>query len=731
MIPRNWCLGVHVAQPVRRRLACALALLLVGCGGGDIVATPTTPTTPTTPAVATTIEVTSPAATLTAIGATTQMTAVVRDRAGAVMPSATVTWQSSDSLVARVSATGAVTAVANGSVTITATAGNATGALSLRVAQAAARLSGPTGPITFTALRDSVVVAVLAQDANGVTIANAALQWSSTDERVATVNSAGVVRAVGAGSATVSATDGTQRWSAIATVAQQPARLVLVGANTRAVAVGDTLTLQAEVQDRNGFRIAGLSPTWSSSDIGIATVEGTARVRALRKGTVRLTASAPPATGTLEVTVDVADLRLETIPASLATPAAGATWEIPVVIVRYLPSRDGRRVDSTESVIRGSLDEMRQRIAVLEDRVKFMLEEGSRFRGYRDASALPSLGYRVLHIVTVYDYFPRGREVPWNPGHYFPDYHRILGLIDAQRWVEQRGVKEFWVWGYHSNTFEQPESNMSSPLTGDISNSSRFADDLPVFAKSYTVYGYNFARTQAEAVHNHGHQLEAILSHVDQGLFWREFVGRDANDKFIMGRAGWTHMPPNTLVDYDYLNTRVVPSDIADWRPGGGTLAPTSLPTWASIAYRWPTALAPGEPAIAQKDESQWYVYWMQNMPGRGNAIAHGTGQMTNWWQFTGDWDAAIGSGARLSTAASTITVRNEFTGDITLSPGGLLRPGATVTLNSSFPLTVSVWTCGNNGCRYAPFTLQPGGRYRVVHGGAAAAQELVIVTAP
>jgi len=104
---------------------------------------------------------------------------------------------------------------------------------------------------------------------------------------------------------------------------------------------------------------------------------------------------------------------------------------------------------------------------------------------------------------------------------------------------------------------------------------------------------------------------------------------------------------------------------------------------------------------------------------------------MTNWWQFTGDWDAAIGSGARLSTAASTITVRNEFTGDITLSPGGLLRPGATVTLNSSFPLTVSVWTCGNNGCRYAPFTLQPGGRYRVVHGGAAAAQELVIVTAP
>src|SRR5687768_13511995 len=221
---------------------------------------------------------------------------------------------------------------------------------------------------------------------------------------------------------------------------------------------------------------------------------------------------------------------IETIPSSLALPAPGALWEIPVVIVRYIPTLDGAVVDAGEAGISGTLDQIRERIEVFEERVKFMLEEGSRFRGYHNPGAPYAIAYRVVHIVTVFSHFPRGREVPWNPGHYFPDYHQILGQIDAESWVNDRGVKEFWIWGYHSNVFEQPESNMSSPVTGDISNSARFADDLPVFNHTYTVYGYNFARTQAEAVHNHGHQLEAILSHVDAGLFWKEFVGRNADD---------------------------------------------------------------------------------------------------------------------------------------------------------------------------------------------------------
>lgn len=40
-------------------------------------------------------------------------------------------------------------------------------------------------------------------------------------------------------------------------------------------------------------------------------------------------------------------------------------------------------------------------------------------------------------------------------------------------------------------------------------------------------------------------------------------------------------------------------------------------------------------------------------MPGRGNAIAHGTGTVTNWWAFTGDWDGSVNAGMGLHTGGS------------------------------------------------------------------------------
>src|SRR5258706_437022 len=82
------------------------------------------------------------------------------------------------------------------------------------------------------------------------------------------------------------------------------------------------------------------------------------------------------------------------------------------------------------------------------------------------------------------------------------------------------------------------ESNMSSPTTGDISNSARYNDDLPIYDRTYVLYNYNSTRWQAEAVHDHGHQLEAILSFVNKRLdgntelFWNKFCGRQAGGKF-------------------------------------------------------------------------------------------------------------------------------------------------------------------------------------------------------
>ena len=70
----------------------------------------------------------SPAsAELTALGSTVQLSAEVLDQGGRVMDGVPVTWLSAETTVATVNASGLVTAVGNGAVTITATAGEASG----------------------------------------------------------------------------------------------------------------------------------------------------------------------------------------------------------------------------------------------------------------------------------------------------------------------------------------------------------------------------------------------------------------------------------------------------------------------------------------------------------------------------------------------------------------------------------------------------------------------------
>lgn len=360
----------------------------------------------------------------------------------------------------------------------------------------------------------------------------------------------------------------------------------------------------------------------------------------------------------------------EKIDPYLANPAPGHLFEIPVVIMRFLPTTDGKNLDVSKApdfweLGEITLQELKNRIDKFDRRVKFMLEEGTRFRGYKDRTAKPSIGYRVIEYITVYEQTPQGAvntHLEDGTPLYSPDYHKIFRRFNMEHYVNDLGVKEIWMWmgGVNSDfpcydpKIHKPEnfrnwweSNMSSPLTGDISNSNRDNEDLPIYQSTYTVYGQNFRRSHAEAVHNHGHQLEAILSHVNHlqfdntDLFWKQFVGQDDDGDFITGRAGWTHMPPNTTKHYDYTETKtLVESDIEDWTPDNrGEKKLVNVDTYGNMKYDWPDT----DPTqIPQLIESQWYIYWMQNMPGHNNGIQYEDKEMTNWWIFTADWDMAI-----------------------------------------------------------------------------------------
>ena len=106
--------------------------LAAACGGGDSPSPTALPTVPDPPR-ATTVTVSRTTAELD-VGETVQLTAEVRDQNSNVMAAATVTWTSSAGSVATVNASGLVTGVAEGTATITASAGSAQGTAHIAVA---------------------------------------------------------------------------------------------------------------------------------------------------------------------------------------------------------------------------------------------------------------------------------------------------------------------------------------------------------------------------------------------------------------------------------------------------------------------------------------------------------------------------------------------------------------------------------------------------------------------
>ena len=138
-----------------------------------------------------------------------QLSANALDASGNTLLGKTFAWSSSDESVATVDATGLVTAVANGSATITATTDEISDNADLTVAQAVASVAITPNSATLVSLGETVQLQASAKDVNDNTISGKTFTWSSSDESVATVNPSGLVTGIANGSVTImSTTDG-------------------------------------------------------------------------------------------------------------------------------------------------------------------------------------------------------------------------------------------------------------------------------------------------------------------------------------------------------------------------------------------------------------------------------------------------------------------------------------------------------------------------------------------
>jgi hypothetical protein len=118
-----------------------LAVAAIACSDSG----PTDPGGETDPTAITSVSVTGPAEPLS-VGETAQLSATVRNAAGAVVQGAELEWASSDDAVASVTATGLVTALAPGEAMVQARAGGRSGNLEIEVSDPPAPPPPPPPP---------------------------------------------------------------------------------------------------------------------------------------------------------------------------------------------------------------------------------------------------------------------------------------------------------------------------------------------------------------------------------------------------------------------------------------------------------------------------------------------------------------------------------------------------------------------------------------------------------
>ena len=201
-----------------------------------------------------------------------------------------VTWKSSNTNVATVDETGKVVAVADGSATITATAGSKSATCSVSVKTPVTNITLDKEDFAITA-GESVKIgaAITPEDAT-----NTKLTFSSSNTSVATVSSDGTVKALTPGETTITVTSNNDSAfenvskSVKVTVNAAPVAVSSVTLNKTSLTLtaGETSELSATVNPSNA---TDKSISWASNDTSVVTVDETGIVTAKAPGTATIT----------------------------------------------------------------------------------------------------------------------------------------------------------------------------------------------------------------------------------------------------------------------------------------------------------------------------------------------------------------------------------------------------------------------------------------------------------
>lgn len=272
------------------------------------------------------ISITPPTIALQA-GKTLQVTATPRDSAGNILNGLAPTWSTSDTNVAKISATGMLTARNEGGASVHVEIGGKSADAPVAIARAPVASVSVSPAAPSVAVANTIQFTASTRDASGNSLSGRTISWSSSNTAVATISAAGVAGGVTAGTATITATSegvSGQTTLTVTTTAPPPpppVATVTVSLGSSSVTTGQGTQATAILKDAGGNVLTGRAVSWSSSNTAVATVNASGAVASLAAGTAKITATSEGKSGFSTLTVTAPVVPVATVTVSLGAPS--------------------------------------------------------------------------------------------------------------------------------------------------------------------------------------------------------------------------------------------------------------------------------------------------------------------------------------------------------------------------------------------------------------------------
>jgi len=241
----------------------------------------------------------------------------------------TVVWSSSDSSVASIAGGGTATGSAPGTATITAQSGVQLGTATLTVSAAAGNLVAiAISPAALSMpVNTSQQFTATGSYSDGSTAdLTKVVAWTSSSTATATIATNGMVTAVAAGTANISANfAGVSQSTALTVTAPSIASIAVTPVGlTLAIGINQQFVATATYSDGSSADLVS-GVNWNSSSTGVATIDGSGLAATIAAGSTTITATVGSLTDTTTLTVVAAHLISISVTPATPTIAMGTT----------------------------------------------------------------------------------------------------------------------------------------------------------------------------------------------------------------------------------------------------------------------------------------------------------------------------------------------------------------------------------------------------------------------